>query len=37
MVAPVLTIVPTKALPPWILSTDHVSVALPPDTVAVNS
>ena len=35
--APVLTIVPTKALPPWMLSTNQVSVALPPDIVAVNS
>ena len=34
--APVLTIVPTKALPPWMLSTNHVGVALPPDIVAVN-
>ena len=36
MVAPVLTIVPTEALPPWMLSTNHVSVALPLDIVAVN-
>ena len=35
--APVLTIVPAEALPPWMPSTNHVSVALPPDIVAVNS